>query len=181
MPVDPVVYLAFELGRERSDISKLPVSLRDRAARARLVQEIDPPLELISNPLDHDIARAVAVDGQRVLAMARLDPRIVEIAARLIPDVTDERARLSICLRLWAGCLDGAKIISPENRSGPNTPDSRARAHAGMVPGAAVDPIYAAGAEAAVAFKQLRTQPTCFDGIPAVSILRRPSSREQTR
>src|SRR5262249_17166793 len=112
------------------------------------------------------------MDGQHVLLLARLDPALKDVAAPLVPDIGDEEARVSICLRLWAGCLDGAKIIALETRSGPNTIERRARAHATViVPRAAADPIYAAGAEAAPAFKHLRNQPMCFDGIPADSIL----------
>lgn len=167
------MYLAFELGRELSDVIDLPASVAERVVRARLVHEINPPMELVGNLLvPHDISRTITMDGQRVLALGRLDPAVTDVAVRLLPDVVEQDARASICLRLWAGCLDGAKIIAMETRSGPNTANVRAHLHTTViVPRAAVDPIYAAGAEAALAFKRLHNQPTSFDGVPCDSIL----------
>jgi hypothetical protein len=178
MPMDPAMWLALEMGRERSTTAELPASLADRAARARLVHEIDPPIEWTTSVRmlsEYDFSRTVEIEGQRSMLMARVDPHRMEVAARLVPEVPGGDVLVSICLRLWAGCLDGAKVIAMETRSGPNTTDVRARAHANaIVPRAAVDPIYAAGAEAALAFKRLRNEPTSFDGVPADSILRDP-------
>ena len=49
MPVDPTMLLAFEMGRQESTTRELPASLAARAARARLVNEIDPPIEWTTN------------------------------------------------------------------------------------------------------------------------------------
>jgi hypothetical protein len=175
--MDPTMQVAFEIGRERSTTSDLPASLADLDARARLVSETDPPAEWTTDVTrdrrEWSYSHIVSADSHRIRLLARIAPALKEAAARLLPDVADEDARLSICLRLWAGCLDGAKIIALGTKLGPNTPESRPRDHAATVaPRAAIDPIYAAGAEAALAFKRLRNQETCFDGVPLDSILR---------
>lgn len=76
-----------------------------------------------------------------------------------------------IGLRLWAGCLMGAKVIALETRSGPNTARGRAERCARIGELAADDLVFRAGAEAARAFKLLRGEPFSLDGVPEGSIL----------
>jgi hypothetical protein len=90
-----------------------------------------------------------------------------------MPDVPGALDRVNVALRLWSGCLSAAKTIALETRSGPNTPAMRANAFASLDALAHGDPIFAAGMEAAPAFKKLRDQPYSLDGVPKDSPVRR--------
>jgi hypothetical protein len=89
------------------------------------------------------------------------------VTKEYFPDVYNPLIRINIGLRLWAGCLDGAKTIALETRSGPNSAQARNIAASYIDQVASTDPIYEAGVEAAVAFKKRRGDPFSFDGVPS--------------
>jgi hypothetical protein len=118
-----------------------------------------------------DILAVTARSAARALDLA-------ERAAAFIPDVPDTKTRVSISLRLWSGCMSAAKTIAEGTRSGPNTAEGRHRVFAEIIdPIAENDPIYAAGVEAAPAFKTRRNQPYILDGVPEGSSVRRYARR----
>jgi len=133
--------------------------------------------------IEEDISVSVGPDGaltQRVnlpAIIARGAARALELSERLaayIPDVPEAITRVNIGLRLWSGCLSAAKTIAPETKSGPNTQDGRHQIFTEIIdPIAENDPIYAAGVEAAPAFKVLRSEPYFLDGVPGGSRVRR--------
>src|SRR5205823_4376788 len=99
---------------------------------------------------------------------------LAELSRALIPDVQDPVSRVNLVLRLWSGCLSAAKTIAESTRSGPNTAEERRRVFETIIDSiAAVDIIYAAGVEAAPAFKRLADQPYFFEGVPESSCVRR--------
>jgi hypothetical protein len=77
------------------------------------------------------------------------------------------------CLRIWAGCMCGAKAIALGTRNGRNWPWWRHRAAKRIQADAEHDAFFAAGALAAVAFKAGRNEAFSFCGIPKYSILRK--------
>src|SRR5258708_15857091 len=147
-------------GIERSEV---PESLHDPEARASLVNEID----------------SFFIGGATFVALSESEirTRLDELAQRssaYLPDVSIARDRVNLCLRLWSGCIDAAKTIAMETRSGPNAPQGRDNIFREWIhPRADADPIYASGVEAAPAFKRLRGQPYSFDGVPQESPVRR--------
>jgi hypothetical protein len=174
---DPTMSLAFEVGRQLSEVTELPQRLRRVKARARLVSGVNPPINWTPDtaaPGDWPWRFQVTLDNQSGILLVRLTPGVSANAWRLLPEIVDESERLSLSLRLWAGCIDGAKTIALGTRSGRNTPEIR-RVTAGMIAQrAAVDPIYAAGARAAAAFKHFVRQSVGWVGVPKDSILRPP-------
>lgn len=76
----------------------------------------------------------------------------------------------SIMLRLWSGCICGAKTIALGTRDGPNTRRSRARSMRKIKKMGKDDPIYMAGVKASLDFKRLLLQPVSFIGIPEKDI-----------
>ena len=72
---------------------------------------------------------------------------------------------MKIILRWWSGCMVAAKLIALGTRDGPNTPAKRKRIARKIYNTAKRDAIFADGVSAAIAFKDLRNQQFCFDGI----------------
>lgn len=81
--------------------------------------------------------------------------------------------RVIIALRLWAGCIWAAKTVAEGTLSGANTPTMQADAFAQIDDYARNDPVFAAGVEAAPAFKRRRGETYSFDGVPDDSPVRR--------
>jgi outer membrane murein-binding lipoprotein Lpp len=143
----------------------LPGSLADIQRRAEFVHQID--------------GRFIPNRGD-VALFQELGARLAELAEKsrtYMPDLEDGLARVNVSLRLWAGCLSAAKTIALETSSGPNTPEGRAGLMQGIDAIAAHDPIYAAGIEAAPAFKRLRAQPYSLEGVPPASRVRHGDDR----
>ena len=84
-----------------------------------------------------------------------------------------------IYLRIWSGCMDGAKTIAIGTGNGRTTPWVRTsfwrrlRCAMGVNRRAKKDPTYALGAAAALAFKRGRGEPVSFFGVPWGNVLRR--------
>jgi hypothetical protein len=143
-------------------VPALPASLQPITRRAELVDAIDGSLVTTAGDLV-DITRQIAQQIRR----------IEEGSRRFMPDVPDTMVRINIGLRLWSGCLSAAKTIAHDTRSGPNTPALRGRLMPEIDRIAATDAIYAAGVEAAPAFKRLRGQTYSVEGVPAGSLVLR--------
>ena len=167
---DPNMALAYSFAIGLGPSPALPNSLLDVGRRAELVDRIDDVF-LVTEAHEYGLDF-----GQLGSAMTRLGARLCAIASTteaLIPEVTNVLERLNIVLRLWAGCLDAAKTIAHETRSGPNVPQARAGIFCMIDERAAGDAVYAAGVEAAPAFKRLRQQGYSLEGVPAQSRVRR--------
>ncbi len=136
---------------------KVPKSLEDVNKRAEMVNKLDPNF------------------GDIITAYTSYDSKVkdeyfnsmTELTKELIPDIKDDVTRVSTIFRLWAGCLSTAKTIALETKSGDNTPEIRKHLFENLInPLSDLDPIYKAGVEAAKLFKDLREQPTSFEGVP---------------
>jgi hypothetical protein len=122
-----------------------PVPLADVQARAKFILAIDKPL---------------LVDGDGIHQWREFGIHLEEIAERSEAVMTDLHAdfdRVSIALRLWAGCVTAVKSIRPETRSGQNITEGRAQQFQSIDELAADDPVYAAGVELAPAFLDARS------------------------
>jgi hypothetical protein len=141
----------------------LPQSLVDIDDRTRFILAVDELGPLLIN-----------FDGK--LQWAEWGKRLEKVAAASavsMRDVAHPLDQVSLALRLWAGCLDAAKAIAFETRSGPNTPQQRAAIFSGVDTIAQADAAYRAGVEAAPAFKRARDQGYDLDGVPDDSAVRR--------
>jgi hypothetical protein len=159
---DPNMQIGLSLGRALAfQALGLPLTLVDINRRAQFIDEIDKPL-------------LVDVDG-----VAQWDEfgkhlhAIAEQSLGVMPEFPSEFDRVSITLRLWAGCLTAAKEIAFETRSGANTEAGRAQAFLVIDRLAVEDPPFGAGVEVAPAFKTRRHQRYCLDGVPTDSPVRR--------
>jgi outer membrane murein-binding lipoprotein Lpp len=126
--------------------------------------------------LVHAIDGSLVTGGDlyQVMGQIATQTRRVEEGSRaFMQDVPDTMVRINIGLRLWSGCLSAAKTIAHETRSGPNTPAMRRQQMETIDEIAAADAVYAAGVEAAPAFKRLRNQAYSLDGVPEGSRVRR--------
>jgi hypothetical protein len=158
---DPNMELARVFAQGLGPAPTLPAPLRAVARRAELVDAIDGSLVTGGNIYEL---------GFQIASRLR---RVVEGSRGLVADLPDPMERINVVLRLWSGCITGAKVIAHETRSGPNSVEYRR----GIVPQieaiADQDPIYAAGLEAAPVFKILRDQTYSLEGVPENSRVRR--------
>lgn len=162
---DPNMNLAMVLGQllEYRPLP-LPSTLADVQARATLILTIDKPL---------------LVDGAGIHQWRGFGIHLEEIGKRsepVMPELPEDFDRVSLALRLWAGCITAAKAIRPETRSGPNNPEGRAQQFENIDALAARDAIYAAGVEAAPVFLDSRNQEYSLDGVPPDFPVRRYSA-----
>jgi hypothetical protein len=157
---DPNMETALRWANSLSPTSALPASLAEVTRRAELVNAIDGPLP--RGPLLlHQLPREEAERRLQEIAL---------VSKEFVPDIPDDRTRVSMVLRLWSGCLMAAKTIATETLSGPNTPEGReAIFNEAIDPQARVDEVFRAGVEAAPAFKRLRRQAYSFGGVPKES------------
>jgi hypothetical protein len=144
----------------------LPVALADVERRAEFVKQVN---------------RMLLVDGEGVARWADMGRHLADAATasdKVMPEVTDPLERVSVALRLWAGCLTAAKAIAYDTRSGANAATGRAHAFAeGIDQQAAADPVFRAGVEAAPAFHALHGDPCFLDGVPTDSPVRTYAER----
>lgn len=160
-PRDPNVDLARHFAESLGEKPEHPVSLKAMSVetRAEMLDRIDGPL-IERWPSDEDTPFGLFAQIAKQLA------KIADVTKDDLPDVPDSLVRINIVLRLWAGCLETAKTIALETKSGPNTPKIRSDSALHIDQVASIDPIYEAGVEAALAFKKRRGQPISFEGIP---------------
>jgi hypothetical protein len=163
--VDPNMDTALRWANQLGPPPTLPPSLQNVIQRAKLVNNIDTT----------NLATALFLDSQGNLNLNGKHQCLSEVARLSLPyiqDVDDNNVRVNIALRLWSGCLSGAKTIALQTRSGPNTPEMRASIFSTKIdPLAQEDPIYCAGVEAAPSFKRLRNDPYSFEGVPEESVV----------
>jgi hypothetical protein len=159
---DPNMLMARAFAEALGPAPALPQSLQVIARRAELVDAIDGSLVATVTDLV-DVTRQIAQQIRRVEEGTR----------KFMPDVPDAMVKINIGLRLWSGCLSAAKTIAHETRSGPNSSALRAQLMPEIDRIAATDAIFAAGVEAAPAFKRLRGQTYSMDGVPAESLVLR--------
>ncbi|MGH2713857.1 MAG: hypothetical protein ACRDM7_08235 [Thermoleophilaceae bacterium] len=167
--MDPNMRIAMFLGHALTlSPLELPSALQLIDGRAEFIVRIDDGL-LVDGEGGLLVDRAGVPQWE---AMGKRLPQIADVAAPTMPGV-DPLSQVSTALRLWAGCLDAAKAVANETRSGPNTEATRAQAFQHIDAQAASDALYCAGVEAAPAFRQRRGHPYYLDGVPNDSPVRR--------
>jgi hypothetical protein len=106
--LDPTMALVYELARTLRSIPLLPRSVQNVTVRAALVNHIDG--NVIANTpiwtLNHN-GQIVVYTGNLPIFLNRLATE----SYSYIQDVIDVKDRVSIALRLWVGCIEGAKMI----------------------------------------------------------------------
>ncbi len=159
---DPNMGIALRLGEAlRYRQLTLPAPLEDISRRADLILAIDKPL---------------LVDTAGVHQWAQFGEHLQEIATTtrsVMPELGQDADRVSVALRLWAGCLMAVKAIAHETLSGPNTPATRTGQFQVIDSIAEQDELFAAGVQAAPAFLEARDQSYRLDGVPPDSQVRR--------
>jgi hypothetical protein len=160
---------------------ELPSSLMDIEKRAKLVNEINRHLVTgIDNRM------LVELDNnQRDRSLIS----IAEISKIYLTEEMDDKLRINILLRLWTGCIEAAKGIRFNYVGGirdgtvieaPITQEYRQALFTFLIDlRATTDSIYAAGVEAAPAFKKLLGENYSFAGVPSSSAVRRYSNEYQ--
>ena len=150
----------------------LPASLEPIAKRAEVVKHVNGPLVWDLFCLEPQFSQQIL----GVTLISRTAERIRDLAAttaECIDDVQDPLQRINIVLRLWAGCLMGAKTIADQTNDGPVTPqDRQSNVEQIIAPRCKSDAVFAKGVEAAPAFKRLLEQDYFLTGVPAESLLR---------
>lgn len=147
----------------------LPNSLEEIVSRSRLLNEINIFLLHYMN----SIPTSDTLRGQ-ILALPEpaINGMLCQIADRsrqVVAEFADDIVRTGIMLCMWAGCQDGAKIISSHTNDGENTPQKRelsCRNHVDILSNA--DPLYRTGVEAAPVWKRIvgQSDDIYFDGVP---------------
>ena len=146
------------LGLGLDESARLPEGLIQVKARAKLCHQIDASMvKDFALPIEH-ICQNV---GEHI---RRLD--VWTAASPYFPPLMPVLSRVSVALRLWAGCMSAAKTIAFKTRSGVNTVADRTRIMGYIEQQVAVDEVYRAGVEAAPDFKRLRRQTVSFEGVP---------------
>jgi hypothetical protein len=159
---DPNMQIGLSLGRALAlQPLELPTALTDINRRAGFIAQLDKPLLV-----DIDGVAQWVEFGEHLGAIA-------ELSAGVMPEVPAELDRVSIALRLWAGCIMAAKAIAFETRSGANTTSGRTQEFTVIDQWAGEDRLFRAGVEAAPAFKTGREQKYSLDGVPTDSSVRR--------
>ena len=115
----------------------------------------------------------------------RLDD-IARISMAFLTEQMDEKVRKNILLRLWTGCIEAAKAIRFNYVAGikdgfvveaPITLQYHQALFTSLIDlHSRIDLIYAAGVEAAPAYKKLLKEYYSFRGVPSNSIIRRYSN-----
>jgi hypothetical protein len=147
----------------------LPEELVSVKARARLCHQIDASMVTDFGKSVEHICEDVGKHVSKLEAATAASPYFSPLMPAL--------ERVSIALRLWAGCMSTAKTIAFKTRSGVNTVADRTRICGYIDDQAAHDIIFRAGVEAAIAFKRLRRQTVYLDGIPSSSSVLRYAGR----
>jgi hypothetical protein len=151
---------AYKLG----SLSALPQSLSsDIEHRASVVKSTN--IILLGVPVE--LKNVTNTEKQQRLDSLRTK------SATLLSDVSEGNARSNVLLRLWSGCLMASKIIALDTVDCPNTREKRAKNFIGINSWIPNDHVFAAGVEAAPAFKKLQKENYSFDGVPADSVVRK--------
>jgi hypothetical protein len=171
MLVDINMDTAYSWASDLADLSHLKMTL-DINQRIQLILEIN---EEIGRYINHDLKSGGSgllknfTDTVKEILLNRID----SLVGHYIPDEMNEKYRKSIGLRLWSGCLSGAKTIALYTRAGFNTPDKRTEIFQILDHTADQDYIHCAAVESAPLFKKERQQCFSFNGVPLTSPVRR--------
>jgi hypothetical protein len=160
---DPNMELAFHFAKALGSAPPLPAPLSDLSKMTDMMLSInggltqDPYFQGPGNAglLVPIAALVVAAERIRNLAEATKD---------YMPGL-DPLQRVNVALRLWAGCLDAAKIVSDVTSSGKNDAAERKKLMPVLLARAAECSIYAAGVPAGPAVRKRRGQPVIYEGI----------------
>ena len=162
---------------------QLPSSLMDIEKRAKLMNEINGPLVSGNNPLVAPDKMLIDLDDDE--KDLRLDD-IAQISMAFLTEQMDEKVRKNILLRLWTGCIEAAKAIRFNYVAGikdgfvveaPITLQYHQALFTSLIDlHSRIDLIYAAGVEAAPAYKKLLKEYYSFRGVPSNSIIKRYSN-----
>ena len=157
---------ALKWANELGPVPSLPRSLKDVDKCANLVRAINT----------QNFVRTLLADSYKNLSYEEKQNclyELTEISKEYLPDVNDAYFRANVSLRLWSGCLSGAKTISLKTLDGPNTPEKRVASNKYIENIAKDDVVYRAGAVASYTFKKIigEKEDCRFDGLPSDSIL----------
>jgi hypothetical protein len=170
-PPDSNMMLALSIAQELAPSVSVPASILamtpDQQADLILKHVIEPRQRL---PVSLD-------DLEPFIHVSQMIGTAGRGSAAEIPDVPDALERVSILVRMWAGCLCAGKTIANDTRSGPNTKQIREQNARAIENRAAADTAFAAGLPAAMIIKlrESRThgrQMYTFDGVPAGTRIR---------
>ena len=162
--VDLNMDIALKWANDIGICPKLPSSLEDISVRNELILELDKPF--LTQALLYGCYGRLSIESKNQCLN-----EISQISKRFIFDIDNEKTRTNICLRLWSGCLYGAKTIALETMDGPVTPKYRSLSHNKIMDLAQSDPIFLVGAKVAVDFKKSRNEGYSFEGLPDDSFL----------
>jgi hypothetical protein len=160
-PDDSNVQLALKLAEELAKGVRVPPSVTAMTPEQRA--------DLILDLVKLDPRERLPVDLGDHAPFVRIATLIATIAtksAASIPDVPDALERVSLVLRMWAGCLATGKTIADGTRSGPNTQVIREQNARAIDAVAAGDLAFEVGMSAAVSIKLREHKTPSFDGVP---------------
>lgn len=187
--MDPIMDLVRQAALIISGINKLPDCLKGITQRETITKiysllvKTENHLLYEANWVQARYSRLSAHEGY----LAWLKPQILELGntiqknltiqevnQRHIPDLSDPEG-LSVVMRLWAGCLDAAKLVREKiavdgDKTAPNPPDERAKLMQRIHQTAQEDAIYAAGVPVGPYAKRHKPKPepetVVYTGIP---------------
>jgi hypothetical protein len=140
---------------------KLPPSIeKDIDARATLLRRINSDLDF--SHFTENIKKSEYFS------------KLVKTARSLIPDFSGTDTQIvGLILRLWAGCISAAKILSDKDATG-NMLDAKFRSDASKVIDAYAnqDGVYLAGVQSASTYRAIEKEQCIFDGISEESHIR---------
>ncbi len=160
---DPNMELAFLFAKELGPAAALPAPLTNLETMTQMLLNINGGLseEPYHQPLGQP---GLWVPLGAFLLVAR---RIRDLAAAT-PDYMpglDPLQRVNVALRLWAGCLDAAKIVSDETSEGEKDAETRKEEIQLILARVKECTIYTAGVPAGPAVRKHRHQAVVYDGI----------------
>ena len=177
--MDTLYSWAFDYPKPESTSSSLEMDIE------KLIEIVDLVNSCISKEFEKDGHAFRVIKGRDPTAEERPDIHplireydplrkqvLLECFKRCLQIEIDEKYKLNLSLRLWAGCLDAANTLSLKTQSGPNTREIRRSVFTERIDIlASKDPIYRKGVEIACMW---RPDPTIsFDGVHDASPARR--------
>jgi hypothetical protein len=148
-----------EIGQWKSP-PQLPKSLRNCSKRVKLVAHINKLVHMTRDDINK-FPIFLKESTERIQFTQRLehDSTIMQT----LEGVHSGNDRKNMVLRLWVGCVDGAKATRDKYNAGRSvqiayTPEDRAKADATLRQKAPKDPLYEAGGEAALFFELIENK-----------------------
>jgi hypothetical protein len=176
---DPTMKIFHIWAAECGPTPVLPKSLKDNSLKqASLVQYVN--VEVLSKHrtnINKDFPSYLRREREKENFIQGLEED--EMLSNFLPDVNKGSERKNIALRLWSGCMDGAKTTRDKFVSGGTeirlAPDDRREADILIRQEGLTDPIYMSGVEAALFFELVENKHSerYLEGIPLDSAVRR--------